>query len=114
MAPAPYWEGLKIIPIFVASFYFSYLYLFPVGYEVYYEKTKLMPIATILVATINIILDLILIPRYAAIGAVFATLIAQILLFVFHLDICARVALSAILIKTKPMHSKSRILPVLS
>jgi len=84
MAPAPYWKGLKIIPIFVASFYFSYLYLFPVGYEVYYEKTKLMPIATILVATINIILDLILIPRYAAIGAVFATLIAQILLFVFH------------------------------
>lgn len=84
MAPEPYWNGLKIIPVFVASFYFSYLYLFPVGYEAYYEKTKLMPIATLSVAIINIVLDLILIPRYAAIGAVFATLIAQILLFVFH------------------------------
>lgn len=84
MAPEPYWNGLKIIPIFVASFYFSYLYHFPVGFEYYHERTKLIPVATILVAAINIGLDIVLIPRYAAFGAVFATMISQILLFVFH------------------------------
>lgn len=84
MAPEPYWNDLKIIPIFVASFYFSYLYHFPVGFEYYYEKTKLIPVTTIFVAIINIILDVILIPRYAAFGAVFATMISQVLLFTFH------------------------------
>ena len=84
MAPEPYWSGLKVIPIFVASFYFSYLYHFPVGFEYYYEKTKLIPVATIIVAAINIVLDIVLIPRYAAFGAVFATMISQMLLFAFH------------------------------
>ena len=84
MAPEPYWNGLKIIPIFVASFYFSYLYYFPVGFEYYHERTKLIPVATILVAAINIGLDIVLIPRYAVFGAVFATMISQILLFSFH------------------------------
>ena len=84
MAPEPYWDGLKIIPIFVAAFYFLYLYHFPVVFEYYYERTKLIPVATILVAVINIVLDVVLIPRYAAFGAVFATMISQILLFSFH------------------------------
>ena len=84
MAPEPYWNGIKIIPIFVASFYFSYLYYFPVNFEYYHEKTKLIPVATIIVAIINIILDVFLIPRYAAFGAVFATMISQVLLFTFH------------------------------
>ena len=84
MAPKHYWRGLKIIPIFVASFYFFYLYHFPVGFEYYHEKTNLIPVATILVAAINIVLDIVLIPRYADLGAVFATMISQILLFAFH------------------------------
>lgn len=84
MAPIPYWEGVNIIPAFVLSFYFSYLYLFPVGFEYYCEKTKIIPIATITTALINIVLDIILIPKYSANGAAIATMIAQYLLFVFH------------------------------
>lgn len=84
MAPEPYWNGIKIIPIFVASFYFLYLYHFPVGFEYYHERTKLIPVATISVAVINIVLDIVLIPRYAAFGSVFATMISQVLLFAFH------------------------------
>ena len=44
----------------------------------------MIPVATIIVAIINIILDVFLIPRYAAFGAVFATMISQVLLFTFH------------------------------
>lgn len=84
MAPAPYWEGVRIIPVFVLSFYFSYLYLFPVGFEYYCGKTKIIPIATITTAIMNIVLDIILIPRYSANGAAIATMVAQFLLFMFH------------------------------
>lgn len=84
MAPEPYWNGIKIIPIFALSFFFLFLYQFPVNFEYYYERTKIIPIATILVAVINIILDVWLIPIYSAFGAVIATMISQILLFLFH------------------------------
>ncbi len=84
MAPEPYWSGIKILPVFVVSFYFSYLYHFPVAFEYYHEKTRIIPVATIMVAIINIILDIVLIPEYSALGAVFATMISQLLLFAFH------------------------------
>ena len=84
MAPEPYWNGIKIIPVFVASLYFSYLYHFPVAFEYYHEKTKIIPVATIIVAVINIFLDIIFIQKYSAFGAVFATMISQLLLFSFH------------------------------
>lgn len=84
MAPPTYYGGMTVIPIFVISFYFSYLYLFPVNFEYYHEQTKLIPVATFATAIINIILDIILIPKYMIMGAAVATMVSQFVLFAFH------------------------------
>lgn len=84
MAPSSYNEGLKIIPFFVCSHFFNFLYLFPVNFEFYHEKTKLIPIGTLFAAGINIFINYLLIPRFGIIGAAAGTLIAHMLLFFFH------------------------------
>ena len=84
MAPESYYEGIKILPLFTISNYFSFLYLFPVNFEFFYSKTKLIPIATFTAAIINIFINLLLIPTYGLLGAALGTLIAHIVLFLFH------------------------------
>lgn len=84
MAPANYYSGIQLLPLLGLSNYFSFLYLFPVNNEFFYEKTKLIPIGTIIVAGINIFINFLLIKPYGIIGAAIGTLIAHILLFIFH------------------------------
>ena len=84
MAPAEYYDGMKIIPLFVLSNFFSFIYLFPVNFEFYKRKTRLIPLATFLAALINIVINWILIPNYGILGASIGTLIAHILLYGFH------------------------------
>lgn len=84
MAPSSYNEGLKIIPFFVVSHFFNFLYLFPVNFEFFHEKTKLIPIGTLCAAGINIVANYLLIPILGIIGAALGTLIAHVLLFLFH------------------------------
>lgn len=89
MAPPDYYSGMKIIPLFVLSNFFGFLYLFPVNFEFYKRKTTLIPIATITAALINIGINWLLIPNYGILGAAIGTLIAHILLYLFH-EIMAR------------------------
>lgn len=84
MAPEKYWTGMKLLPIFVLAFYFDFLYSFPVNFEFYHCKTKLIPLVTISSAIINIGVNLILIPTYGFLGAAIGTLIAHLVEFVFH------------------------------
>lgn len=84
MAPEKYWSGMTILPILVLSFYFGYLYLFPVNFEFFHCKTKLIPIATMIAAVINIGVNFILIPKYGLVGAALGTLVAHFLEFLFH------------------------------
>ena len=84
MAPEEYYTGMKIIPLFVLSNFFSFIYLFPVNFEFFKKRTKLIPIATFIAAIINIIVNWILIPKYGILGAAIGTLIAHILLYIFH------------------------------
>ena len=84
MAPSEYYDGMKIIPLFVLSNFFSFIYLFPVNYEFYEKKTKLIPVATFTAALINIAINWLLIPNYGLLGAAIGTLVAHFLLYVFH------------------------------
>lgn len=90
MAPAEYYKGMEIIPIFVVSNYFAFLYLFPVNFEFYKEKTTLIPVVTFVVAIMNILINWWLIPTYGIVGAAIGTLTAHIVLFLLH-DFSARV-----------------------
>lgn len=84
MAPKEYYDGMRIIPFFVLSHFFAFLYLFPVNFEFYNQKTKLIPIATFLAAIINIVINWLLIPTMGIVGAAIGTVCAHILLYLFH------------------------------
>lgn len=84
LAPREYWGGIYIIPLIVLSYYFVFLYSFPVNLEFYHKNTKYIPIGTVGSAIINIILSLIFVPRYGLLAAASATLISYVALFIFH------------------------------
>lgn len=84
MAPSSYNDGLEILPLFVCSNYFHFLYLFPVNFEFYHEKKKLIPIGTLTAAIINIVINFLLIPNFGIGGAAIGTFIANLLLFLIH------------------------------
>lgn len=84
LAPEKYWEGTVILPTLVLAVYFSFLYLFPVNFEFYYCRTKLIPVVTFMAALINIAVNFALIPNFGLIGAATGTLIAHFFEFLFH------------------------------
>lgn len=89
LTPSSYWSGIKIIPLIAAAYFIDFLYSFPVNYEFYNENTRMISIATVLSAIVNIILNLLLIPKYKSMGAAIATVISYFICFLFH-DFCAR------------------------
>jgi O-antigen/teichoic acid export membrane protein len=83
-SPKEYWQGIVLVPFMALSYYFLFLYTFPITYEYFHGKTKLIPMGTFGAAIINIIGNFILIPRYAEIGAAIATLISYMFWFFFQ------------------------------
>ena len=79
-----YWVTLDIVPIVVVAFVFNHIYSFSQGYESFKQRTTFIATGTILTAIVNVILNCILIPRYANYGAAIATVLSYILLYVFH------------------------------
>ncbi len=82
--PESYWDGIKIIPFIAGAYYFNFIYSFPANYEFYYSKTKVIAFGTMMVALINIVLNYLLIPKYAGMGAAVATFISYVFLFLIH------------------------------
>lgn len=99
MAPSDYWEGIRMLPPLVMSNFVSFAYTFYVNIEYYYEKTAFITINTVIAASVNIILNLIFIPRYGYVGASFTTLFSYILSFALHCVYAIRINKEAISIK---------------
>lgn len=87
-ASKEFWGGAQLIDVFAIGFYFMFLYSFPVNYEFYQKKTKLIAIGTVTASICNIIINILLIKRIGIFGAAVATAISYFLQFVFH-HICA-------------------------
>jgi len=88
-ADSNYWESISLIPIIALSQYMVFLYSFAVNYEFYHRQTKWIAVGTTAAAVCNIIINIMLIPRFGMTGAAFSTLFAYIILVVFH-NICAK------------------------
>lgn len=86
-ADIEYWPGLPLIPILVIVVYCTFIYQFPVNFEFFKGKTRIIATGTIIAAAENIILNAILIPNYGMYGAVIATLISYITLAIVHVII---------------------------
>lgn len=89
--PMKFWESTYLLPYFVMSNYFTFLYSFPVNFEFYNKNTYLIAISTVFSAAVNIIFNFILIEKLGISGAAIATLISHIGLFLFHDQVARRV-----------------------
>lgn len=84
ISPQNYWMGIPLfIPIIIGMF-FLFLYSIPICIEFYYKKTKFIAIATCIAAVINIITNIIFIPKYGYYAAAFTTLISYFISFIIH------------------------------
>lgn len=91
-ADSTYWLGTKLIPLFALGFYFVFLYSFPVNYEFYNKKTKIIALGTTGAALFNIVLNYFFILEWSMIGATIATVVSHGFQFVFH-HICAKIVI---------------------
>lgn len=83
-ASKEFWAGTSLVPIFVTSYYLNFLCTFPVNYEYYHKKTKVVAVVTIMSAVVNIVLNYMLISRIGMMGAALATGISHGFQFVMH------------------------------
>lgn len=84
LAPEEYWSGINYIPLIALAYFFNFLYSFPANYEFYVEKTKVIAFGTMTVSFVNIVLNLLLIPKCKGMGAALATLISILFSFLIQ------------------------------
>lgn len=85
IAPENYWKCIRYVAPIVAASYLIFLYAFFSAYLLYKKKTARMAVNTIIAAVLNLVLNYVLIPRYQSAGAVGATLVSYMVLFILHL-----------------------------
>lgn len=84
MAPSNYYVAIYVIPPVLLGFLFQFMYSLYTNIEFYHKKTMYIPIGTVLSAIINIVLNIIFIPKYGYIAAAYTTLVGYMCLFIFH------------------------------
>lgn len=105
-----YWPGSGLIPIFAIGIYFVFLYSFPVNYEFYHKKTKLIATGSILAAVCNIVLNVFGILLWGIWGAALATAVAHGLQFLFHYVVAQKISKTS----DMPPYKLSMLLPYLA
>ena len=91
MADESYWDGLSLIPWIFIAYYFSFMSGFEINVQRYNKKTMFISIGTIFSALINILLNIIFVPRYGYVAAAITTAISFFTLFIFHLFITKKI-----------------------
>ena len=79
-----FWESTMLIPVFVSSYYAIFLCTFPVNFEYYHKKTKVVAAITVGCCFLNIGLNYLLIRHIGMAGAAVATLISHSLQLALH------------------------------
>lgn len=86
-----YCSGVIIIaPIILAS-YFQFLYSLAVDTEYYYKKTQIIATNTIIAAAVNLVLNLIFIPKGGAFAAAYTTVVSYMISFYMHYRYCKKI-----------------------
>ena len=79
-----FWDGTLLIPVFVSSYYLNFLCTFPVNFEYYHKKTKVVAVVTIVSSLFNIALNYVLISSIGVAGAAVATMLSHCLQLAMH------------------------------
>lgn len=73
-----------VIPC-IASMFFTFLYTLPSTVEYFYEKTWIVAVSSVFAAIMNVILNLLFIPKYGYSAAAYTTLFSYMVYFLIHL-----------------------------
>lgn len=84
MGGKSYASGINTIPVLAFAVYFTFMYQFPVNFEFFHKRTKIIAVGTVVAAILNILLNLIMIPVWGMYGAALATALSYLFLFVIH------------------------------
>lgn len=79
-----YYDSIDIIPIVVTSYIFVFIYSTYVLYSFHEKKTFIISILTIIAAILNIVLNILFIPKYGYKIAAVTTLFCYFILMVLH------------------------------
>lgn len=90
-APSSYYEAIYCIPPVAMGVLFLYSYDLFAKFAFYYEKTKLVMLASIVVAILNLILNYFGIKMFGYIAAAYTTLICYIFYAVFHYIVMTKI-----------------------
>ena len=91
MGGRSYEEATVLVPPIMLGYGFKFAYTFYVNIEQYEKKTYFISVGTIAAAMINIVLNLIFIPRYGYAAAAYTTLAGYIILMLLHLIFCRNI-----------------------
>lgn len=83
-----FWPGTGLIPLFVGSYFLNFLCTFPVNFEYYHKKVKVVSAATIACALVNICLNWLLLRSIGMFGAAIATCLSHCLQLSAHYLYC--------------------------
>lgn len=90
LAPKDYWGGTNLIPPVILASFMIFLYSISVNVEYYYKKTNIIARNTMFAALLNLILNLIFIPHFRALGAAYATFFSYSFSFFMHYRYCRK------------------------
>lgn len=79
-----YWTSIMLIPPVVLASLFVFLYTISVNLEYRYKATVAISLNTATAAVLNIILNVMFIPKYGMIAAAYTTVVAYVCSFVGH------------------------------
>ena len=84
MGGKAYLSGIYCVPPIVLGVICQYIYTHYVNIEMHLKKTKYVSIGTIIAALLNIILNILFVPKYGYVAASYTTLISYIVLMGIH------------------------------
>ncbi len=90
MSSEPYYGAVYMIPPVITASFFMFLASISIDFEYYYKDTKTIAINTIIAATLNILLNLWLIPKYGGVAAAYTTVFSYFASYFAHFLVTKR------------------------
>lgn len=84
LAPAEYGEAMGLVPVISASVFFMFVYSYCSNIELFYERTRMATVASVLAAALNVALNLVFIPLFGYAAAGYTTLACYVVMALAH------------------------------
>lgn len=86
-----YTSCVYVIPPLVMAMYFQITYTFLYDLEFFVKRTKIVAVASVIAAGLNVAMNFIFIPRFGFVAAAYTTLTSYFVLFVINYAFCIKI-----------------------